>query len=142
MNGAQWINWATNLITIVITSGIGVLVLQKVFDRKVNKQEIEREEQDAIRRAEHDREEKSRRAREAEELLAASRATAQKTALDSANSAFKTVKAQCDDCLDQLHGMRDICGNLIDALEALMAEDTAAARADARASVRLARRAM
>lgn len=60
----------------------------------------------------------------------------------STTQAFKVVKEQCDDCLDKLGGMHDICGNLIDAVEALIAEDTPQARANARASVRLARRAM
>jgi hypothetical protein len=61
---------------------------------------------------------------------------------ESATKAYERVKDQCDECLDKLGGMHDVAGNLIDALEALLAEDTPQSRADARASVRLARRAM
>jgi len=60
----------------------------------------------------------------------------------SQTKAYATVKAQCDECTERLGGMHDVAGNLIDALEALLAEDTPQNRADARASVRLARRAM
>lgn len=60
----------------------------------------------------------------------------------SATKAYSQLEERCDDCISKLGGMHDIAGNLIDAMEALLAEDTPQARADARASVRLARRAM
>lgn len=76
------------------------------------------------------------------DLLAEAQRTAQQTALDSANSVIERVEKDCQNCRDELHGLRDIMGKLIDAIEALMDEDTATTRADARATIRLARRAM
>lgn len=61
---------------------------------------------------------------------------------ESSTKAYKQVEKKCEDCLDKLGGMHDVAGNLIDAVEALLAEDTPQSRANARASVRLARRAM
>lgn len=61
---------------------------------------------------------------------------------ESSTKAYHTLEVRCDSCLEELGGMRDIAGNLIDALEALLTEDTPQSRADAKASVRLARRAM
>jgi hypothetical protein len=75
-------------------------------------------------------------------LLADAQAIAQTTALDSANQAYQSVAKRCDDCLDELHGLRDITGRMIDALEAVMVADTAESRAQARAVIRLARQAM
>lgn len=60
----------------------------------------------------------------------------------SATRAYSQLEERCDECIDKLGGMHDVAGNLIDAMEALLAEDTPQNRADARASVRLARRAM
>lgn len=75
-------------------------------------------------------------------LLADAQAIAQTTALDSADKAYKRVAEQCDRCLDELHGLRDITGRVVDALEAVMVADTAESRAQARAVIRLARQAM
>lgn len=79
---------------------------------------------------------------EREDTLSAAAKKWQEVADVEATKAFKVVKERCDDCIEKLGGMHDIAGNLIDAMEALLAEDTAQSRADARASVRLARRAM
>jgi phytoene/squalene synthetase len=77
-----------------------------------------------------------------EDTIAAAAQKWQEIADASTTKAFKVVKEQCDDCLEKLGGMHDIAGNLIDAMEALLAEDSPQSRADARASVRLARRSM
>jgi hypothetical protein len=75
-------------------------------------------------------------------LLADAQAVAQTTALESTGRALKSVTEQCDKCLEELHGLRDITGHLIDAIEGLMLKDDEESRAQARAAVRLARRAM
>lgn len=135
MTGAEFINWATNLITVLLGSSVVVTVLQKAFNRKTEREAQERQKQ-------KDRDDKSKRDRDTEELLAQSRATAQQTALDSANQAYQSVAKRCEDCLDELHGLRDITGRLVDVVEALMQENTEETRAQARATIRLARRAM
>ena len=75
-------------------------------------------------------------------LLADAQAVAQTTATKATTDALVVVQKQCRECIDELHGLRDITGRLIDAVEALMDADTPAARADARAAIRLARMAM
>jgi hypothetical protein len=75
-------------------------------------------------------------------LLADAQRVAQTTALNSADVAFRQVSKRCDECLEELHGLRDITGRLVDAVEALMQADTPESRAQARAAIRLARNAM
>jgi hypothetical protein len=75
-------------------------------------------------------------------LLADAQAVAQTTATEATTAALVIVEKQCRECRDELQGMRDITGRLIDAVEGLMASDTPATRADARAAIRLARNAM
>lgn len=77
-----------------------------------------------------------------DDAIAAAAQRWQEIADTSSTKAFENVQKQCNDCLDKLSGTQDIVGNLIDALEALLNEDTPQARADAKASVRLARRAL
>jgi hypothetical protein len=77
-----------------------------------------------------------------QKLLADAQAIAQTTALNSADVAFRQVSKRCDECLEELHGLRDITGRLVDAVEALMQQDTPESRAQARAAIRLARNAM
>lgn len=83
------------------------------------------------------------------DAIAAAAQKWQEIADESSTKAFEILKKdnldvrkQCNECLDRLTGMNDVAGALIDAMEALLAEDTPQNRADARASVRLARRAM
>jgi flagellar hook-basal body complex protein FliE len=76
------------------------------------------------------------------ELLAAAQHTAQETAVNTTKDALTDVRRECKECKEELRGLRDITGKLIDALEELMAQDTPQSRADARATIRLARRAM
>jgi flagellar hook-basal body complex protein FliE len=76
------------------------------------------------------------------ELLAAAQHTAQETAVNTTKDALTDVRRECKECKEELRGLRDITGKLIDALEELMAQDSPQSRADARATIRLARRAM
>lgn len=60
---------------------------------------------------------------------------------ESSTKAYEKLERQCSACIDKLTGMESIADNLIDALESLLESDTPQSRANARASVRLARRA-
>lgn len=143
MSGSEFINWATNLVTVLVTSGVFGIVLQKRFNRKAERDEAERLEREKERDADREKEDAERRHRDQEDLLAQSRAVAQRSALESANAAYQQVSDRCDRCLDELGGLRDITGRMIDAVEVLLTGDNSEkARADARAIVRLARRAM
>lgn len=102
MTGAEWINWATNLATVAVSSGIVVTLLQKIFNRKLEAEDRERKEKDDKRQEERAGEERDRRRREADDLLAESRAIAQRSALESANSALQVVREQCADCTARL----------------------------------------
>lgn len=77
-----------------------------------------------------------------QKLLAEAQSIAQTTATTATTAALVVVQKQCRDCIDELHGLRDITGRLIDAVESLMVADTPATRADTRAVIRLARAAM
>ena len=77
-----------------------------------------------------------------QEIADESSTKAYKTLEESSTKAFQSVQKQCEECTEKLRGMRDVAGNLIDAMETLLSEDNPQNRADARASVRLARRAM
>ncbi|MCX8559750.1 hypothetical protein OS122_02405 [Mycolicibacterium mucogenicum] len=75
-------------------------------------------------------------------LLAESQRIAQQTALDSANATVAQVERRCNKCIEELQELRDITGQLIDRLEELMDNDTVESRTNARATIRVARRAM
>lgn len=83
--------------------------------------------------------EKESRRDERTKTLADAQALAQKTALDSANQAFRQVTRQCDKCYDELHALRAVTETLIDNLEAFMIEETTEARVAVRASIRAVR---
>jgi uncharacterized protein HemX len=133
------VNGAINQIVVAaITIASGPVFwgfVQWVMSRKGEKAKAAREqraEEERTKQAEVDK----------AKLLADAQAVAQTTALASADKALATVTKQCDKCLEELHGLREIVGSMIDATEALMAQDTPQVRADVRATIRLARRAM
>ena len=136
---------ASEVVVLVVTfAGSQVMwgLIAWVKNRKGEKAKAAREQ-----KADEDAEDKAKRDRKI--LLAESQAIAQDTALKSANTAVAGLERRCDKCFaelketrEELHGLRDITGTLIDVLEALMDEDTPVTRADARATIRLARRAM
>jgi hypothetical protein len=136
--------WSQAVLILVTFAGSqgASSVISWLRNRKNDKARAAREQkahEDAVEKGAREREQAER---DRQKLLADAAAVAQTTAFNSTTDALVVVQKQCDKCTEELHGMRDVCGNLIDALEAIMAEDTPAARADARASIRLARRAM
>lgn len=129
--------WSQVVIVLASVAGgqMGASFIGWLRNRKGEKAKAAREQkayEDAVEKTKQDR----------KTLLADAQAIAQETALTSAHGALKQVEERCNQCVDELRGLRDVTGSLIDALEALMDEDTPAVRADARATIRLARRAM
>jgi hypothetical protein len=98
MTWAQWVNWGTQLVTFLVTSGAGYLIYKWLFNRQALKDEKAREE-----KAERDEklkrdDEQERRERERREILAAAQDKAQQTALTSYHEANESLRQQCTDC--------------------------------------------
>jgi hypothetical protein len=142
VNAAWWINWLTNLVTLAAGGGIGLAIITKWLNRKVDAHEADRKKRDDERQDERDREDRDRRRRDSEDLLAESRSVAQRTALESANSALATVEKRCDNCEKKLGIVEAKCERLIVATEALVADYTDENRKLATSAVWAARHAI
>lgn len=107
MNASGWISWITTLISSLITSGIGLYVLQKLFNRKAERDERERKVEEDRKQKQRDDDEAARRRLEHEELLADARATAQRSALEAAHIEAETFRRMCEDCQRRILSMEE-----------------------------------
>lgn len=121
-----------------VTGTSGTAIVNWVLHRQDRKAEAARQ----IQAEEKARELADKTRKDRAELLAAAQATAQTTALSSANSALDTVKAQCTDCQRRLSVVEAVCEQLVLATEAMLDEDNAPNRLAARNAAWAARRAI
>lgn len=99
--------------TAVISSGLGVYVLQWFLTRK-------QRQRDEDKQIEKDRIDREREKGEHRKLLAEAQSVAQRTALDSAATRYTGLENDYRLCREGLRDVRDAAGLLIDVFESLL----------------------